>query len=228
MLGCRALLPPRAWNHLVLETGGCSSTTSPRRENWTVTRQMAELSLRFWGVSSPSVNLYKQDWPHWGSARQVNGQGFIAPRAWREEWGKREKLNDLAKKALCGSLWLSQPGPSSAGVSAGGDSSSHSCQTKPGGLGQGFSWKVIFSPNPGKSKGWSGGGMRFPQSMATEESPWLESIIIIIIITTWCRDHCAPPSSVLLWELVVSHSPARTSGDLRAQRCHSALSEMFQ
>lgn len=66
-------------------------------------------------------------------------------------------------------------------VSAGGDSSSHSWQTKPGGLGRpclgkALSWKLIFGPNPGKSKGWSGGGLRFPQSMATEEvtqhQPW--------------------------------------------------------
>lgn len=47
----------------------------PRGENWTVTRQMAELSLRSLGVSSPSVNLYKQDLPHWGSARQLRQAG---------------------------------------------------------------------------------------------------------------------------------------------------------
>lgn len=43
-------------------------------------------------------------------------------------------------------------------LSAGGDSSSHSCQTNPGGLGRPclgkvFSWKLIFNPIPGKSKG---------------------------------------------------------------------------
>lgn len=150
----------------------------------------AEFSLRFLRVSSPSLNLYKQDWPHWGSARHlrqaVEWAGLYSSQGMEGTVGKREKLSDLAKKALCGGAapacagpgpcLLSQPGHPHLGLPwVSGDSSPTSGKpTQEGWAGPAWGRHFLgddIQPCPRKEQ-----GLRFPQSMATEEvtqhQPW--------------------------------------------------------